>query len=158
MSTLTIRKTWTVNGTPTNVTTITLGIVRDDTQATVLASGTAMNLVATGVYEYTLANIDGGTTYTATVVVTYDGQTFTETVVAAPDVTPATAVYPDSLPAALNQLMALLLLITLNPKPSYHAYGRSYSWNEYQEMLTRQMEQITKLIAQANPFEIVSRG
>ncbi len=66
--------------------------------------------------------------------------------------------YPDSLTTALNQLTALLLEVTLNPKPTYTAYGRSYSWTEYQELLGRQIEQITKLIAQANPFEIVSRG
>ena len=66
--------------------------------------------------------------------------------------------YPDSLTTVLDQLTALLTEITLNPKPTYTAYGRSYSWSEYQELLGRQIEQVTKLIAQANPFEIVSRG
>ena len=69
-----------------------------------------------------------------------------------------TATYPDSLTAVRNHLAALLAEITLNPKPSYTAYGRSYSWTEYQELLGRQIEQITRLIAQANPFEIISRG
>jgi len=66
--------------------------------------------------------------------------------------------YPDSLTTVLNQLTDLLLQITLDPKPTYTAYGRSYSWNEYQEMLSRQIEQITKLIAQGSPYEIISRG
>jgi hypothetical protein len=159
MSTLTIRKTWNVNGTLTNVASMTLGIVRDDTGAAVVAPGTAMSLVGTGVYEYTLSPADGGTTYTATIVATYSGQTYTFIVNAAPDVTPdASAVYPDSLVTVLNQLTALLLQITLSPKPTYSVHGHSYSWTEYQQMLTKQMEQVTKLIAQANPFEIVSRG
>ena len=37
MSSLTIRKTWQVNGTLATPTSITLGVVRDDTGATVVA-------------------------------------------------------------------------------------------------------------------------
>lgn len=158
MATLTIRKTWKVNGVMTNPTSMTLGIVRDDTGAIVLAAGTAMTVVATGVYEYTLASVDGGTAYTATVTVVYAGQTYTEQVNAIPDVTPESATYPDSLTDCLNQLASLMLQITLTPKPSYTVHNHSYSWTEYQEMLGRQMEQLTKLISQGNPFEIMSRG
>ncbi len=75
MSTLTIRKTWQVNGLLTNPDSVVLrdptgafGIQRDDTGAAVVAAGTAMTQVATGVYEYTLT-VDGGTTYTAWVEV-----------------------------------------------------------------------------------------
>ena len=164
MSTLTIRKTWQVNGLLTNPDSVVLrdptgafGIQRDDTGAAVVAAGTAMTQVATGVYEYTLT-VDGGTTYTAWVEVVYGGETYRFEIAAVPDVTPAAATYPDGLTAVLNQLTALLLQISFSPKPTYTAYGRSYSWTKYQEMLSRQIEQVTKLIAQANPFEIVSHG
>jgi hypothetical protein len=66
--------------------------------------------------------------------------------------------YPGSLVAARNQCAAQLVQITLDPKPSYSAYGRKYSWNEYQAMLTEQINELNRLIAQANPYEIVSRG
>jgi Rad3-related DNA helicase len=164
MSTLTIRKTWSVNGVLTNPTSIVLcdptgtyGIQRDDTGATVVPAGATMTPIATGVFEYTLA-VDGGTTYTVWVQVAYNGQTYNFEITAVPEPASVSTVYPDSLADVLAQLAALLLQITLKPKPSYAVHGHNYSWAEYQEMLTRQMEQITKLIAQANPFEIVSRG
>ena len=75
-----------------------------------------------------------------------------------PDVAPAAADYPDSLVAARNQCVALLAEITVSPKPTYTAYGRTYSWTEYQAMLTQQIETLNRLIAQACPFEIVSKG
>jgi hypothetical protein len=66
--------------------------------------------------------------------------------------------YPGSLAAARDQCAALLVQITLSPKPSYTAYGRKYSWSEYQALLTAQINDLNRLIAQANPYEIVSRG
>ncbi len=164
MSQLTIRKTWTVNGILTDPDSIVLcdptasyGIQRDDTGTEIVPAGTPLTPVATGVYEYTLS-VDGGTTYTAWVAVVYAGETYRFEITAVPDVTPAAATYPGGLTTVLNQLTALLVQITLNPKPTYAAYGRRYSWSEYQEMLGRQIEQVTKLVAQANPFEIVSHG
>ena len=53
----------------------------------------------------------------------------------APDVAPAPATYPGSLTTVRDQLTALLAQITLNPKPTYSAYGRKYSWTEYQALL-----------------------
>ena len=76
----------------------------------------------------------------------------------AANVAETTAIYPNSLAAARSQCEALLVQITVNPKPSYTAYGRTYSWTEYQAMLTKQIEDLNRLIAQANPYEIVSRG
>jgi hypothetical protein len=164
MSTLTIRKTWQVNGVLTNPDSIVLrdptgtyGIQRNDTGAVIVAAGTAMTPLATGVYEYTLA-VDGGTTYTAWVEVVYGGETYRFEITAVPDVQVAAANYPESLVAARNQCAALLAQITLNQKPSYRAYGRTYSWSEYQAMLAKQIDDLNRLIAEANPFEIVSRG
>jgi hypothetical protein len=154
---LTIRKTWTVNGMPTAATAVTLGVVRDDTGATVLAAGTAMPAVATGVYEYTLT-VDGGTTYTATIGVTWNGQTYTNSVVCVPEVTPQSIEWPHGFKTILSQLMSLAAQITLSPNPTYSVEGHSYQKGEYLEILGRQIEQFTKLHSQANPFEIVSRG
>jgi hypothetical protein len=155
---LTIRKTWNVNGTPTAPASITLGIVQDNTGAQVVAAGTAMNQVAAGVYEYTLATVDGGTTYTATITVVYGGETYTFGVTAVPEVAPADVKWPDGFQVILDQLMGLAALITLNPNPTYSVRGHSYRKGEYLEILGRQIEQFTKLNAQAHPFEIVSRG
>jgi hypothetical protein len=165
MPTLTIRKTWTVDGTPTDPTSVVLrdpantyGIRRDDTHAVIVAAGTAMTHVATGVFEYTVPSVDGGTTYTAWIEVVYAGETYRFEVTAVPGVDTATITYPDGLKTILDQLVSLYAQITLSPKPSYNVEGNLYRWREYQQMLGLQIEQLTKLIAQANPFEIVSRG
>ncbi len=158
MSQLTIRKTWNVNGVLTNPSSITLGIVQGSTGTTIVAAGTAMNQVATGIYEYTVNPVDGGTTYTATIVVVYGGETYTFGVVAVPEVTPATVTFPDSLNSLLAQLTALYAQITLSPKPTYSVHGHNYAWGEYLAILGAQIEQLTKIRAQQNPFEIVSRG
>jgi hypothetical protein len=158
MASLTIRKTWNVNGVPTDPDSMSLGIVEDDNQAVVVAAGTAMNRVAAGVYEYTLAPVAGNTTFTATIVVAYGGETYTFVVVAVPEVTPASIEWPHGFRTILNQLMALAVQITLNPNPTYTVHGHHYQKGEYLEILGRQIEQFTKLDAQAHPFEIVSRG
>ena len=54
--------------------------------------------------------------------------------------------------------MGLAAQITLNPNPTYTVHGHNYQKGEYLEILGRQIEQFTKLHAQAHPFEIVSRG
>jgi hypothetical protein len=159
MATLTIQKTWNVNSVPTAPDSApTLGIVRNDTGATVVTTGTAMDQVATGVYQYSSDAVDGGTTYTATITVVYAGQTYTFTVVAAPEVTASGIDWPDEFDTILNQLMALAVQITLSPNPTYAVHGYSYKKGEYLEILGRQIEQFTKLNAQAHPFEIVTRG
>jgi hypothetical protein len=81
-----------------------------------------------------------------------------ETVVAAAEVTPASIEWPHGFRTILNQLMSLAAQITLSPNPTYSVRGHSYRKGEYLEILGRQIEQFTKLNAQANPFEIVSRG
>jgi len=158
MASLTIQKTWNVNNVPTNPTSITLGIVEDDNQAVIVAPGTAMNQVAAGIFECTLPSVNGGTTYTATITITWNGQTFVETVVGVPEVMPASIEWPHGFHAILNQLMALAAQITLSPNPTYSVHGHMYRKGEYLEILGRQIEQFTKLNAQAHPFEIVSRA
>jgi hypothetical protein len=165
MPTLTIRKTWNVNGLPANPESIVLcdptgayGIQRDDTAAVIVAAGTAMSPVATGVYEYTVTGVDAGTTYTAWIEIAYSGETYRFEVAAVAGVDVASVHYPDGLRTILDQLTALYAQITLQPKPTYNVEGNHYRWTEYQELLGRQIEQLTKLLARAYPFEIVSRG
>ncbi len=83
MGTRTIRRTWRVNGVYTDPTsmklsdaTATYGVKRDDTNAVVVADGTSMDKVSTGVYTYTFTEPDDGLAYTAWVEVVYSGQTY----------------------------------------------------------------------------------
>jgi hypothetical protein len=165
MPTITIRKTWTENGLPANPVSIVLrdptgafGIRRDDNGAVVVAAGTPMSQVMTGVFEYTVAGIAAGTTYTAWIEIVSGGQTYRFQLTAIPSIDSVGISYPDGLKTVLDQLTALYVQITLQPKPTYTVEGNHYQWTEYQELLGRQIEQLTKLIARANPFEIVSRG
>jgi hypothetical protein len=80
---ITIQRTWSVAGLPTDVTTAlisdptgTFGIKRDDTGAVVVADGTAMTKVSTGNYEYTFNEPDSTITYTAYVEFVYQGSTY----------------------------------------------------------------------------------
>ena len=59
MATIIIRKTWTLDGAPANPDSIVLsdptgayGIRRDDTGVVIVAAGTPMSQIATGVFEY----------------------------------------------------------------------------------------------------------
>jgi len=79
----TIRRTWTVDSVLTNVTsaelsdpTGTYGVKRNDNDAVVVADGTAMTLVSTGVYEHTFDEPEPLVAYTGYVEIVYDGQTY----------------------------------------------------------------------------------
>lgn len=165
MATLTIRKTWTVDGTPANPDSIVLcdptgsfGIRQDDSGAVIVAAGTPMTQVATGIFQYTVTGVDAGTTYTAWIAIVSGSETYRFEITAVPGFDAAGACFPDGLRTILKQLTSLYVQVTLQPKPTYNVEGNHYRWNEYLEMLGRQIEQLTKLIARAEPFEIVSRG
>jgi hypothetical protein len=77
-----IRKVFKVDGVPTNVTsallsdpTGTYGVKRNDTNAVVVADGTAMTLVSTGTYQYEFTDAVN-VAYTAYVEFVYDGATY----------------------------------------------------------------------------------
>ncbi len=79
----TIRRNWEVDGVPTNPTSIklqdptnTFGVKRNDTSAVVVAAGTSLEEVETGVFEYTFEEPTTGLAYTAYVQVVYAGNTF----------------------------------------------------------------------------------
>jgi hypothetical protein len=83
MATRSIRQTWKVNGVYTDVTSAVLsdstaayGVIRDDTGAVVVASGTAMTRISEGQYEYSFAEPAEGVAYTASVKLVYSGNTY----------------------------------------------------------------------------------
>lgn len=82
MSSTTIRFRLTVNGAATDATSVVLrdpteafGVRRTDTDAVVVAAGTAMEQVGTGVYEYAFEDPAAGLTYNYWVEYVYAGQT-----------------------------------------------------------------------------------
>ena len=78
MATLTIQKTWNVNGVPTDPTSMTLTVVENDNSA-VIASGVAMAPVTVGVpgiWGYVLSPVNDGVSYTVTIDVVYNGITY----------------------------------------------------------------------------------
>jgi len=83
MSTVTIRRTFKVNGVLTDVTSAKLsdatgayGVKRNDTDAVVVADGTDMTRTATGTYEYTFTEPASDLSYTAWVEFVYQGRTY----------------------------------------------------------------------------------
>lgn len=82
---ITLRFTHELEGTLTNVTsavlsdpTGTYGVKRDDTDATVVADGTAMTNVSTGIYQYTFTEPASSLTYSYYVEWVYSGNTYRE--------------------------------------------------------------------------------
>jgi hypothetical protein len=83
MSTITLRLEWIIDETLTDATSVTLanagataGVIRDDTGATVVASGVAMTHVGTGLYEYTFTAPAAGLRYTYYPTVVYNTVTY----------------------------------------------------------------------------------
>lgn len=80
---LTIQEKFTIDGVLTDVTSVVLsdptatyGVKRNDTSAVVVADGTAMTKVSTGVYRHTFAEPEIGLTYTYWVEWLYGGETY----------------------------------------------------------------------------------
>jgi len=81
--TKTINRTWKVGGVLTAVTTAklsdptgTYGVKRNDTDAVVVADGTAMTNVSTGIYQSSFEEPEAGLSYTAYVEFVYGGSTY----------------------------------------------------------------------------------
>ena len=56
-----------------------------------------------------------------------------------------------------DNYMAILNTMSLNPQPSYSLKDRSFSFNEYQEMLLKQIAGLNEMINSMEPFEIRTR-
>lgn len=83
MSTRVVRRNFKVNNVLTDPTSIVLsdsagtyGIKRNDTDAVVVAAGTAMTKITTGVYEHTFTEPADDLAYTAWVKIVYGGNTY----------------------------------------------------------------------------------
>lgn len=53
----------------------------------------------------------------------------------------------DSLRQARANYAALLAEVSSNPKPTYSAEGRAFSWTEYQQFLLESLERLRQQIA-----------
>jgi uncharacterized phiE125 gp8 family phage protein len=83
MSTVTLEEKFTINDVLTDVTSVklsdptgTFGVKRNDTGAVVVADGTAMTKVSTGVYQHTFTEPALNLTYTYWIEWVYDGETY----------------------------------------------------------------------------------
>lgn len=94
MATITIYRTWEVDGVMTDPTSVVLrdesgtyGVKRADSGETVVAAGSAFTKVSTGYYEYEVTGLIAGVTYVAATEVVFLGRTlrFETTHVARPD-------------------------------------------------------------------------
>lgn len=81
--TIKIRRDWKIDGVLTDATSVklrdsgnTYGIKRNDTDAVVVAAGTDVPKLSTGIYEYELTEPAAGLTYTAWFEIIYNGATY----------------------------------------------------------------------------------
>jgi len=159
---ITVRKTFSVDGTPTDVTSFTIGVLRADTGATVVAAGTDMTHSGTGVYTYSFDEPTIELTYTVTYAVTYNSITTTweETVegsvekqIVMPELT------GDDLVDTLNSLVIERLRVArAGPKPSYTLHGHRVEWTEYLKYLDDRIMALRREIAMASPVEEIGLG
>ena len=159
---ITVRKTFSVDGTPTDVTSFTIGVLRADTGATVVAAGTAMTHSGTGVYTYSFDEPTTGLTYTVTYAATYNSITTTweETVegsaqeqIVMPELT------GDDLVDTLNSLVIERLRVArAGPKPSYRLHSHEVDWSTYLKYLDDRIMALRREIAMASPVEEIGLG
>ena len=57
-----------------------------------------------------------------------------------------------------SQILALLVDLTENPKPTYDIDGQEVEWGDYQRMLFAQLKDVNAQIAAEAPTEIHSQG
>lgn len=152
-----IQKAFYVGSTPTDVTTFTLGVVRNDSGAEVVAPGTAMTHGATGRYSHPLAEPTAGLTYTATFSVVYGGSTIGWSEVLSGSVTesiPLPELTGDYVVDTLNSLLVERLRLSRNgPHPSYLVLGRKMDWGEYLKYLDGRIEALYREAARVSPVE-----
>lgn len=160
---ITVQKTYAVGGTLTNVASFTIGIVRADTGAVVVAAGTPMTNVSTGTYEYSFTAPATGLTYTYSFVVTpTTGGTLTFTESYA-DTTGESIPMPeltgDLLLDTINSLIVERLRVSrAGPKVSYSIHGQSVKWGEYLKYLDDRIMALRRELAMSQPVEEVGFG
>lgn len=159
MSTVTVYKSHSIDGVLTNATTFTLGVVRADTGAVVVAAGTAMTNTATGKYQYAFTEPAANLTYTVSYSLTYAGNTtaWEESVGGTvTDAVPLPDLTGDTLVDTLNSLLIeRLQIIRAGPKPTYSLHGHLVKWDEYLSNLDQRILAIRREIAASSPVEVI---
>ena len=159
---ITVRKTFSVDGAPTDVTSATIGVLRADTGATVVAAGTAMTHSATGIYSYTFDEPTTGLTYTATFTFVFGGNTTTweETINGSVDEQiPLPTLTGDYLVDTFNSLIVERLRVSRQgPWVSYSVHGHALKKSEYLIDLDKRIALLRKEIAQSIPVEEIVIG
>lgn len=157
-----LKKYFRVDSVLTDPTSFTLGVIRNDTNAEVVAAGTAMTHDSTGVYSYALTEPASGLTYSVTYVAVYNGKTYTfeETVNGAvEDAVAMPALTGDNLLDTLNSLIVERLRVArAGPKPSYTIAGQRVDWNQYLKYLDERIMALRKEIAMSSPVEEIIIG
>lgn len=60
---------------------------------------------------------------------------------------------------SIQQVSALIVLITANPQPSYSVQGVSISWAEYLAQLTEQLNKFMELqVLLSGPYQLVTQA
>lgn len=62
----------------------------------------------------------------------------------------------ENLATIKSNALARLAEITAAPKPTYSENGRSFSWNEYAEMLQKQVAWCNEQLSAEQPFEHIT--
>jgi len=154
---ITIRRTWEVEGVLTDPTSVklsdataTYGVKRNDTNAVVVADNTSMTNVSTGVYEYTFTEPANGLTYTAQIEIVYLGQTHRFEV----DLTGSTASPSDTMTVDFTELQERIARFLFGTrtvsglsatqqddindviKDGLHAVYQAYNWSFFHPLKT----------------------
>lgn len=56
----------------------------------------------------------------------------------------------------LANLIALRAEVSASPKPTYSVHGHTFQWVEFYKWLSAEIENVTRQINQAAPWEIIS--
>ena len=152
----------TKNVSPTNVTAFTLGIVRADTSAVVVAPGTPLTNTAPGVYTLTFTSPAPGLTYTITYSLTLNGNTSTwpeDFVDTGEESIPYPPLTNNPLVDTYNSLMVERLRVArAGPRVSYNVHNHKYDWNQYMEILDKRILALRVQIAQSQPWEAIGEA
>jgi hypothetical protein len=155
---VTIHKTFKVDGVLTNAASFTFGVIRTDNDAVVVPTGTALTRPSAGTYEYTFDEPASSLTYTITFICTYGGgsQEWSESVTGSVEHIAMPELTGDNLVDTFNALIVERLRVSRDgPKVEYNLHGHNVKWTAYLADLDRRIMALRREIAAAAPFEDV---
>lgn len=156
-----LQKTYSVANVLTDVTSWTVSVARNDTNA-VISSGN-MTHAGTGVYTYAFDEPQLGLTYAVSYVVTPSGGnpiSFSDIVTGNSSTTfNGPTLTGDPLIDSYNTLLSLrLYVLSQGPSPDYVVHGHALKMVDYMKYLDQSIMQLLKEIGQRDCFEQVSLG